>query len=124
VDGRDLHGGRTRHAGSGTGADDGYRHPEAFAKSSTCCGELDPVFAGTAQAGADVLQIFEPGRRCCRPRFSAGQSSRTRRIVEGVRAKMPDAKIIGFPERRRAVAAYVDATGSTPSASNGRPSRR
>jgi len=36
----------------------------------------------------------------------------TRRIVEGVRANMPDAKIIGFPRGAGALLpAYVDATG-------------
>jgi len=56
--------------------------------------------------------------------FQRWSSRADRHIVEGVRAKMPVRRSSAFPERRRAVAAYVDRPpASTPSASTGRPSR-
>src|SRR6202011_5498728 len=63
--------------------------------------------------GADVLQIFDTWAGVLPPReFTRWSTEPTRRIVEGVRAKMPDAKIIGFPRGAGAqLPGYVDATG-------------
>ena len=91
-----------------------YRHPEAFA------GIIDALvdnsieyLLGQLEAGADVLQIFDTWAGVLPPReFLRWSVEPTSRIVEGVRAKVPDAKIIGFPRGAGAMLpAYVDATG-------------
>jgi uroporphyrinogen decarboxylase len=91
-----------------------YRHPDAFAENHRRAGgELDPVSAGQLKAGADVLQIFDTWAGVLPPReFERWSIEPTKRIVEGVRAKVPDAKIIGFPRGAGALLpAYVAATG-------------
>jgi uroporphyrinogen decarboxylase len=68
---------------------------------------------GQLEAGADVLQIFDTWAGVLPPReFERWSIAPTKRIVEGVRARAPDAKIIGFPRGAGAMLpAYVDATG-------------
>jgi len=90
-----------------------YRHPEAFAKIIDVLVENSIQYLlGQLKAGADVLQIFDTWAGVLPPReFQRWSIEPTRRIVEGVRAKMPDAKIIGFPRGAGALLpAYVDAT--------------
>jgi len=60
-----------------------------------------------------VLQIFDTWAGVLPPReFERWSIAPTRRIVEGVRAKAPEAKIIGFPRGAGALLpAYVGATG-------------
>jgi uroporphyrinogen decarboxylase len=60
-----------------------------------------------------VLQIFDTWAGVLPPReFERWSIVPTKRIVEGVRAKVPDAKIIGFPRGAGALLpAYVGATG-------------
>ncbi len=115
MDGRDLHGGRTRHAGSGAGADDGLSPSRSVrTKSSTCWSRTrSSICWGSSRPAPTCCRFSTPGPACCRrANSSAGRSSRRRRIVEGVRAKVPDAKIIGFPRGAGALLpAYVDATG-------------
>src|SRR5215475_9826968 len=67
---------------------------------------------GQLRAGADCLQIFDTWAGILPPReFLRWSIAPTARIVEGVRAKMPDAKIIGFPRGAGALLpAYVGAT--------------
>jgi len=91
-----------------------YRHPEAFAKIIDVLVENSiDYLLGQLAAGADALQIFDTWAGV----LPAGEFARwsiepTRRIVEGVRAKAPDARIIGFPRGAGALLpAYVDATG-------------
>jgi uroporphyrinogen decarboxylase len=71
-----------------------YRHPDAFAKI------ID-------------VQIFDTWAGVLPPaEFARWSVEPTRRIVEGVRAKVPDAKIIGFPRGAGAqLPGYVEATG-------------
>jgi uroporphyrinogen decarboxylase len=91
-----------------------YRHPEAFAKIIDAIVESSIVYLlGQLAAGADVLQIFDTWAGVLPPReFQRWSVEPTRRIVEGVRAKVPDAKIIGFPRGAGALLpAYVEATG-------------
>ena len=91
-----------------------YRHPEAFAKIIDVLVENSIQYlVGQLKAGADVLQIFDTWAGVLPPReFQRWSIEPTRRIVEGVRKKMPDAKIIGFPRGAGALLpAYVDATG-------------
>jgi uroporphyrinogen decarboxylase len=76
-----------------------YRHPEAFAKIIDRLVETSIEYLlRQLQAGADVLQIFDTWAGILPPReFARWSIEPTRRIVAGVRAKVPDAKIIGFP---------------------------
>ena len=91
-----------------------YRHPEAFAKIIDVLVENSIQYLlGQLKAGADVLQIFDTWAGVLPPReFQRWSIEPTRRIVEGVRKKVPDAKIIGFPRGAGALLpAYVEATG-------------
>jgi uroporphyrinogen decarboxylase len=91
-----------------------YRHPEAFAKIIDIIVENSIAYLlGQLKAGADVLQIFDTWAGVLPPReFQRWSVEPTKRIVEGVRAKVPDAKIIGFPRGAGALLpGYVKATG-------------
>ena len=76
-----------------------YRHPEAFAKIiDTIVENSIQYLLGQLKAGADVLQIFDTWAGVLPPReFQRWSVEPTKRIVEGVRRQVPDAKIIGFP---------------------------
>src|SRR6201994_4525055 len=91
-----------------------YRHPDAFA------GIIDVLVENSIQhllgqlaAGADVLQLFDTWAGVLPPReFERWSIEPARRIVAGVRAKVPDAKIIGFLRRAGALLpSYVETTG-------------
>src|ERR1700691_4546545 len=91
-----------------------YRHPEAFSRIIDVLVENSIQYLlGQLEAGADVLQIFDTWAGVLPPReFERWSIAPTRRIVEGVRAKVPDAKIIGFPRGAGALLPpYVAATG-------------
>jgi uroporphyrinogen decarboxylase len=91
-----------------------YRHPQAFAKIiDTIVENSVQYLLGQLAAGADVLQIFDTWAGVLPPReFRRWSVEPTRRIVEGVRARVPDAKIIGFPRGAGAqLPEYVEATG-------------
>jgi uroporphyrinogen decarboxylase len=91
-----------------------YRHPEAFQEIIDALVENSIHYlVGQLKAGADVLQIFDTWAGVLPPReFQRWSIEPTRRIVAGVRAKVPDAKIIGFPRGAGAqLPGYVDATG-------------
>jgi uroporphyrinogen decarboxylase len=91
-----------------------YRHPEAFARIidvlvNASIGYLVKQLA----AGANALQIFDTWAGVLPPReFQRWSVEPTRRIVEGVRKAVPDAKIIGFPRGAGAqLPSYVAQTG-------------
>jgi uroporphyrinogen decarboxylase len=91
-----------------------YRHADAFAKIIDVLVENSIRYLlGQLKAGADVLQIFDTWAGVLPPReFARWSIEPTRRIVEGVRAEVPDAKIIGFPRGAGALLPdYVEATG-------------
>ena len=91
-----------------------YRHPDAFAKIIDIIVENSIIYLlGQLAAGADVLQIFDTWAGVLPPReFQRWSVEPTRRIVKGVRAKAPDARIIGFPRGAGALLpGYVEATG-------------
>ncbi|MGL5167530.1 MAG: uroporphyrinogen decarboxylase [Afipia sp.] len=91
-----------------------YREPEAFAKIIDVLVENSIQYLfGQLKAGADVLQIFDTWAGVLPPReFQRWSVEPTRRIVEGVRAKVPNAKIIGFPRGAGAqLPLYVGRTG-------------
>jgi uroporphyrinogen decarboxylase len=90
-----------------------YREPEAFSKIIDALVENSiEHLLGQLQAGADCVQIFDTWAGVLPPReFLRWSIAPTARIVEGVRAKMPDARIIGFPRGAGALLpAYVGAT--------------
>jgi uroporphyrinogen decarboxylase len=90
-----------------------YQHPHAFSKIIDVLVESSIVYLlGQLKAGADALQIFDTWAGILPPReFLRWSIEPTRRIVEGVRAIMPDAKIIGFPRGAGAqLAGYIEAT--------------
>ena len=91
-----------------------YRHPDAFAKIIDAIVENSITYLlGQLAAGADVLQIFDTWAGILPAReFQRWSVEPTRRIVEGVRAKVPGAKIIGFPRGAGAMLpGYVENTG-------------
>jgi uroporphyrinogen decarboxylase len=91
-----------------------YQHPEALAKIIDTLVENSILYLlGQLEAGADALQIFDTWAGVLPPReFVRWSIEPTRRIVGGVRARVPDAKIIGFPRGAGALLAdYVEATG-------------
>ncbi|WP_027529293.1 uroporphyrinogen decarboxylase [Bradyrhizobium sp. WSM3983] len=91
-----------------------YRHPEAFAKIIDVLVENSIQYLlAQLEAGANALQIFDTWAGVLPPvEFARWSVEPTRRIVEGVRAKVPDAKIIGFPRGAGAqLPGYVEATG-------------
>ena len=90
-----------------------YRHPDAFAKIiDTIVANSITYLLGQLAAGADVLQIFDTWAGVLPPReFQRWSVEPTKRIVAGVRAKAPDAKIIGFPRGAGALLpGYVEQT--------------
>jgi len=76
-----------------------YRHSDAFARIIDVLVENSITYLlGQLAAGADALQIFDTWAGVLPPReFARWSTEPTRRIVAGVRAKVPGAKIIGFP---------------------------
>jgi uroporphyrinogen decarboxylase len=91
-----------------------YRHPDAFAKiiDTIVVNSIDYLL-GQLKAGADVLQIFDTWAGVLPPReFQRWSIEPTRRIVEGVRKQVPDARIIGFPRGAAAqLPDYIMRTG-------------
>jgi uroporphyrinogen decarboxylase len=90
------------------------RHPEAFAALMDVLVQtsVDYLVAQFA-AGADVVQLFESwALNLDDAAFARQVIDPNRRIVEGVRARVPNAPIIGFPRGAAGnIAAYVAATG-------------
>src|SRR6266702_2400797 len=90
-----------------------YRHPDAYEKIiDTLVENSIQHLLGQLKAGADVLQIFDTWAGVLPPReFARWSIEPTRRIVEGVRKKAHNARIIGFPRGAGAMLpAYVEAT--------------
>lgn len=91
-----------------------YRHPEAFAKIIDVLVDNSIAYLlAQLEAGANALQIFDTWAGVLPPaEFARWSTEPTRRIVEGVRAKVPDAKIVGFPRGAGAqLPGYVEETG-------------
>ncbi|MBS3850364.1 uroporphyrinogen decarboxylase [Devosia sp. BSSL-BM10] len=90
------------------------RHPEAFGQLMDILVQtsIDYLVAQFA-AGADVVQLFESwALNLDDQAFDERVINPNRRIVEGVRAKVPNAPIIGFPRGAAGnLARYAAATG-------------
>jgi len=90
-----------------------YRHADAFSKIIEVLVENSIRYLlGQLKAGADALQIFDTWAGVLPPReFARWSTEPTRRIVEGVRKQVPDARIIGFPRGAGALLpGYVEET--------------
>jgi uroporphyrinogen decarboxylase len=90
-----------------------YRHADAFSKIIEVLVENSIRYLlGQLKAGADALQIFDTWAGVLPPReFARWSTEPTRRIIEGVRKQVPDARIIGFPRGAGALLpGYVEET--------------
>jgi uroporphyrinogen decarboxylase len=76
-----------------------YRHPEAFARLIDILVQASTHYlVRQLRAGVDAVQIFDTWAGVLpQDEFARWSIAPTRRIVDGVRASIPDAKIIGFP---------------------------
>ena len=91
-----------------------YRHPEAFARSSTRWWKIrSSICLASSRPVPTCCRSSTPGPACCRrANSSAGRSNRRGASSKACAAIVPDAKIIGFPRGAGAqLPAYVDATG-------------
>lgn len=90
------------------------QHPKAFdaLMDILVTASIDYLVA-QFEAGVDVVQLFESwALNLDEERFGAQVIGPNRRIVEGVRARVPDAPIIGFPRGAAGlVATYAAQTG-------------
>jgi uroporphyrinogen decarboxylase len=76
-----------------------YRHPEEFQRliDLLVTASID-YLAGQFRAGVDVVQIFDTWAGVLPPaEFARWCIAPTQRIVNGLRQRVPDAKVIGFP---------------------------
>lgn len=91
-----------------------YRHADAFAAliDTLVTASID-YLAGQIKAGADAVQIFDTWAGVLPPdQFAAWCIEPTRRIIAGVRQKVPGARIIGFPRGAAGqLSAYIKRTG-------------
>lgn len=90
------------------------QHPEAFARLMDILVEASIAYlVAQFRAGADVVQLFESwALNLDEQAFAVHVIAPNRRIVEGARAQIPDAPVIGFPRGAAAMLpAYAEATG-------------
>lgn len=90
------------------------RHPEAFAALIDVLVETSINYlVAQFEAGADVVQLFESwALNLDDEAFTQRVIEPNRRIVEGVRARVPNAPIIGFPRGAAGnLARYAEKTG-------------
>jgi uroporphyrinogen decarboxylase len=91
-----------------------YRDPENFARLIDRLVQASIEYlVGQLEAGAEVVQIFDTWAGVLGPeQFERWCIAPTQKVVEGVRRRVPNAKIIGFPRGAGAMALpYVDMTG-------------
>jgi uroporphyrinogen decarboxylase len=91
-----------------------YRHPDAFAKLIDILVDAATDFlVGQLDAGADAVQLFDTWAGTLpHAEFARWCTAPTTKIVAGVRAKRPAARIIGFPRGASGnLPDYVEATG-------------
>ena len=91
-----------------------HRDPENFSRLIDHLVDISIEYlTGQLQAGADCVQIFDTWAGVLGPeQFDRWCIVPTQKIVEGVRRRVPRAKIIGFPRGAGAMALpYVEMTG-------------
>jgi uroporphyrinogen decarboxylase len=89
-------------------------HPEAFDRLIDILVETSiDYLAAQLEAGADVVQIFESwALNLDDAAFARQVTEPNRRIVEGLRKRIPDAPVIGFPRGAAGnLAGYAKTTG-------------
>lgn len=76
-----------------------YRHPKSFAKLIDRLVEASVEYLSSQlNAGADAVQLFDTWAGVLPPHeFRRWSIEPARRIIKGVRNRIPNAKIIGFP---------------------------
>ena len=76
-----------------------YQHPEAFERLLQILVDASTGYLiRQLEAGVDVVQIFDTWAGILPPgQFARWCIAPTRKIIAGVRARVPNAKIIGFP---------------------------
>ncbi len=92
----------------------GYRHPQAMTELLFLLAEMSADYlVRQLQAGADCVQIFDSWAGVLdEASFEAYAVAPVRRIVEKVRASVPNARIIGFPKGAGALLTnYREKTG-------------
>lgn len=90
------------------------QHPQAFDKLMDILVETSiDYLAAQLEAGADVVQIFESwALNLDDTSFARNVMEPNRRIVEGLRARIPNAPVIGFPRGAAGnILRYAKATG-------------
>lgn len=88
-----------------------YRHPQAFADLIDILVQASIEYlVGQLRAGVDAVQIFDTWAGVLSPsEFERWCIAPTARVVAGVRAVVPDARIIGFPRGAQTMLPhYVD----------------
>lgn len=88
-----------------------YRHPQAFADLIEILVQASIEYlVGQLRAGVDAVQIFDTWAGVLSPsEFERWSIAPTARVVAGVRAAVPDARIIGFPRGAQTMLPhYVD----------------
>jgi uroporphyrinogen decarboxylase len=88
-----------------------YRDPESFAKLIDILVDASVDYlAGQLEAGVDGVQLFDTWAGVLGPdEFARWCIAPARRIVAGLRRRIPDAKVIGFPRGAGTLLkAYVD----------------
>ncbi len=91
-----------------------YREPKAFAALvDVLVDACVDYLSAQLEAGADAVQLFDTWAGVLPPHeFTRWSIEPAQRIVAGVRAKIPNAKIIGFPRGAGALLPdYVEQTG-------------
>jgi uroporphyrinogen decarboxylase len=91
-----------------------YREPKAFALLvDVLVDACIDYLSAQLEAGADAVQLFDTWAGILPPHeFTRWSIAPAKRIVAGVRARIPNAKIIGFPRGAAALLPdYVEATG-------------
>ncbi len=93
-----------------------YRHPVAFAKLINLLADVSAQYLiAQLRAGADAVQIFDSWSGVLgEDDFEKWCVAPVKRIVDQVRAQIPDARIIGFPKGAGTLYEnYREATGVT-----------
>jgi uroporphyrinogen decarboxylase len=91
-----------------------YRQPELFGRLIECLVQASTGYlAAQLKSGAECVQIFDTWAGVLPPEeFERWSVAPTRAIVDGLRAQVPSAKVIGFPRGAGSkLARYVEATG-------------
>jgi uroporphyrinogen decarboxylase len=92
-----------------------YRHPQSLARliDILVTASID-YLVGQLDAGAEAVQLFDTWAGTLPPQeFAQWSIAPAQKIIAGVRAKRPGAKIIGFPRGAGAnLPRYVEATGA------------